>query len=407
MVVEVLEEKIENWNISEVGILLVELAFSLIGSFISIFLIAHIFVLLNENFVSLGIFTLVSGLFVFIFQMFGGSICKRKTPLLVIRLSAGLSLFLLILILFLDEQLAQYYILLALLWGSIMGFYFSASQFIIAKKTSGEKMLRFVATYTSIMSILQLIFPITFGLIIYYGGFFATSTVVLVIAIFQLLASMLIKPDSKIEKTDKIDFKDYWMALKKAKHQKPALELWFIMFLTGFANTIPVLITAFVMLAFGSALNLGILVSLFALIKIFIPYFYRKFKKSRLIFYWIAIIFPIASVSLLLIFGTPPFVILFMGVNSVTRGIIFMEEEKTRLSAASYWNGGKLYIMESNLFYETALTTGGVISAVLLIMAGSLYSQWIVMLFLALTSFSFALHGILVKLWQKKHAEST
>ena len=189
--------------------LLVNLIFSLISGFVSIFLTAHIFILLDESFVALGLFSLVNFIFVLIFQMVGGAICKRKNPLLVIRLSAILSFFLLSLVLILDEQLIYYYIVLALLWGSIVGFYFSAQQFLVAKKTSGEKMLRFVATYTTVASALQLFFPITFGLVIHYGSFFMIGLVILILAVLLILATLLIKNEAKIEKTRKLDFKNY------------------------------------------------------------------------------------------------------------------------------------------------------------------------------------------------------
>ena len=159
---------------------------------------------------------------------------------------------------------------------------------------------------------------------------------------------------------------------------------------------------AFVMLAFGSPLSLGILVSVFSFAKIFIPYFYKKFEQLRHIFFWAAIILPIIAVLLLLVFEYSLFVVIFMGVHSVTRGIIFMEEEKTRLSATSYWQGGEKYVMESNLFFETALATGAITSAFSLILVGIFNLQWLVLLFLALTVSSFSLHGILIKRWQKK-----
>ena len=59
-------------DISEVGLLSVELCFSLISIFIGVFLTAQIFTLSGESFVTLGLFSIVNVMFVFLFQLIGG-----------------------------------------------------------------------------------------------------------------------------------------------------------------------------------------------------------------------------------------------------------------------------------------------------------------------------------------------
>ena len=389
-----------DYDTSKIGLLLVNLSFSIFSLFVSTFLTAQIFVLSGESFFTLGVFSLLNFFFIFVFQITGGLICKKLNPIVVTRLSAVLSFLFLIIVLTLYEQLIEYYIILGLLWGSITGFYFSSYQFLIAKKSSGEKMLRFVAVYTSIVSVLQLIFPVTFGLVIYYGSFFDITMIILFVVIFKVLATFLIKSEPKIEEKTKLDFKNYFRTLKNSNHLKQTKHLWWIIFLTGFSDTITVLTTAFVMISFGTHLNLGILISVFAILKIFTSQIYRKYEKSRNFFYRSAIVFPIISVIMILIFNEPIFVAIFMGVRNTTRGFIFMEEEKTRLSATSYFKDGDKFIMESNLFYETSLASGAVLSSVLLIIIGAFYYEWLILIFLTVTVFSFSLHGLLIKIWQ-------
>ncbi|MCL1989287.1 MAG: MFS transporter [Defluviitaleaceae bacterium] len=388
---------------SELGLLLVDLAFSIVSIFVSTFLLAHIFILSQESFVTLGLFSLANFIFVFIFQMIGGAVCKRKTPIFVTRLASILPFLLLVLILIMHEHLMYYYIFLGLVWGAIIGFYFSSYQFIIAKKTKGEKMLKFLALYTSIVSILQFIFPVTFGLIIEHGSFFHIIMAVLAVVIFQILATFLIKHEPKIEKSTKLDFKSYFSAVKQENHLKQTIQLWLIIFLTGFADIISALTTAFVMISFNSHLNLGILISVFSLVKAITSYIYRKFPNLRNVMFWISIVTPVISVLLLLIYQSPFWVILFMGIRTLTRGFIFMEEEKTRLSATSYWSNGEKFVMESNLFYETSLGIGAIFSALLLILIGRFYYQWLVLIFLVITVLAFSVHGVLIKAWQKNN----
>lgn len=396
---------VKSHDMSEVGLLSAELCFSLISIFIGIFLTAHIFVLSGESFVTLGLFSIVNFIFIFIFQMIGGYICKKAGSILVLRLSAVFSLMLLIFILNIHDTLIEYYIILSLVWGGILGFNFSASQFLIAKKTTGEKMLRFVATYTSLVSVIQLIFPVTFGFIIHIGDFFFTTLLMVLFVTLQIISTLFIKEDVELNDT-KMLFSNFWSDLKKADHKVATLELWLIIFLTGFADLISKLVLAFVMLTFNSHLNLGILISVFATINIFIPQLYKKSEKSRKFMLSLAIILPLLGIGLLIISGSMYFIVLLMGVHHTTRGLIYMEEEKTRLSATSYWIGGEKYVMESNLFYETALAAGAVLASFLLVVVGLLYTQTTVIILLALAVCSFSLHGVLIKLWQKKHIKN-
>ncbi|MCL2279217.1 MAG: hypothetical protein FWC20_07415 [Oscillospiraceae bacterium] len=96
------------------------------------------------------------------------------------------------------------------------------------------------------------------------------------------------------------------------------------------------------------------------------------------------------------------FVVLFMMFYRSTRSIIFTEEETTRLNAAKYWKGEK-FIMESNLFYESALACGAIVSALLVVIVGAFEVQWLVILLLGITVLAFASHGILLKLWQRRN----
>jgi len=392
-------------DVSEAGLLSAELCFSLISIFIGVFLTAQIFVLSGESFVTLGLFSTVNFIFIFISQIVGGYICKKIGSVVVLRLSAIFSLLLLILILNVYDDLIEYYMLLSLIWGSILGFNFSASQFLIAKKTTGEKMLRFIATYTSLVSVIQLIFPATFGFIIQAGNFFFTTVLMVVFVISQIISTFFITEEAELE-DKKLQFVNFWSDLKKADHVAPSIKLWLIIFLTGFADLKSKLILAFVMLAFNSYLNLGLLISVFAVIKIFVPQLYRKSEKSRKMMFSLAVILPLISVFVIVISGNLYWVVLLMGVHNITRGLIYMEEEKTRLSATSYWTGGKKYVMESNLFYETALTAGAVIASLSLILAGFFYTQTMTIILLVITVCSFSLHGALVKSWQKKYAQN-
>ena len=157
------------------GLLLVNLCFSVISLFMNTFLLAQIFVITGESFLALGLFSIVNFSFIFIFHVVGSEFCKRFTPIFVIRLSSALACVILLSVFFLYEQLAYLYVALGLLWGCVTGLYYCAYQFLLSKNSKNEAMLRYISVYISMVSILKLGFPATFGAIIHYGGFLTTS----------------------------------------------------------------------------------------------------------------------------------------------------------------------------------------------------------------------------------------
>jgi len=77
------------------GLLLVNICIGVISLFVNVFLLAQIFVLSGESFVALGVFSLLRFIFLFVFQIVGSVLCKKITPLFVIRLSTVLACLLL------------------------------------------------------------------------------------------------------------------------------------------------------------------------------------------------------------------------------------------------------------------------------------------------------------------------
>ena len=392
------------YNSNMVGLLLINLCFGVISLFVSTFLLAQIFVMAGESFVVLGLFSLLNFSFIFVFQLIGGVLCKKFKPIYVTRLSTVLAFILLIAIVVLQDNLIYYYIFLGLLWGCVVGLFMCASQFFVSTNSEGESTLSFVAIQTFMFSAANLVFPITLGAVIYYGNFLIISAVILVISVLQMLATFIIKDKPKEEERRKLDIKGYFKAIKRANHLKQGIQLWFVISLTGFSDTIVVLTTALVMLTFNTHLSLGILVSLVYVFVMIISRLYKKAVNFRKYFYAAAIVLPLIGVSLLVWSASMFFVVLFMMFYRSTRSIIFMEEETTRLNAAKYWKGEK-FIMESNLFYESALAFGAIVSALLVIIIGTFYIQWLVILLLATTVFAFALHGILLKVWQRANVK--
>ena len=384
-----------------VGLLLINLCFGVISLFVGTFLLARIFIMTGESFLALGLFSLFNFSFVFIFQLVGGVICKRFKPIYVTRLSTVLACLLLILIVALQEELIYYYIFFGLLWGCITGLFFCADQFFVSKNSEGEGTLSFVSKQIIFFSAASLVFPITLGAIIDYGNFLIISAIILAIGILQMLATFLIKDEPRLGESKKLDIKGYFKAIKKANHLKQGVNFWFIMALTGFANTIVILATALVMLTFNTYLNLGILLSVVYIFVMAISRLYKKAVGLRKYFYGAAVVLSLIGVAFLLFSVSMFSVVLFMVFYRSTRIIIFMEEETTRLNATKYWKGED-FIMESNLFYDAALAFGSMVSALLVIIAGAFYIQWLIILLLSITVFAFSLHGVLLKLWLAK-----
>jgi len=313
---------------------------------------------------------------------------------------------LLILIVALQDQLIYYYFIFGLLWGSVVGLFMCAGQFFVSTNSEGEDTLSFMSIQVFFFSAANLIFPVTLGVVAYWGNFIIISAAVLIVGILQMLATFMIKDEPREDENKKLDIKGYFKAIKKANHLKQGIQLWFVMALTGFSDTIVVLTTALVMLTFNTHLSLGILTSFVYIFVMIISRIYKKATGLRKYFYAAAVILPLVGISLLIWSASMFFVVFFAVVYRSTRNIIFMEEETTRLNASKYWKGEK-FIMESNLFYESALAFGAIISAMLVIIIGTFQIQWLVILLLAITVSAFALHGITLQLWQRANVVET
>ena len=96
-------------------------------------------------------------------------------------------------------------------------------------------------------------------------------------------------------------------------------------------------------------------------------------------------------------------VVLFVSVRYLTRGFIFMEEEKIRLGATTYFKGGENFVEESNLFYEVALSIGVISSGIILVIFGMFYSENLLVVLLFMSVLSFSVHGLLVKMWDERY----
>ena len=386
---------------NNIGLLCVNSCYSVLSLFVGVFLVAQIFVITDESFAAVAMFALVELTMLFIFFTIACYLSKKIKPIYVTRFSALVMCGLLILIMAWEDGVYNYYLLFGAIKGIGSGLYWGANHTIVSQVLKRDFTITYFVWFLSIVTLVRVLFPFSFGFIIDFASFFVTTIVVLVIGVLLLLSTYLIK----VEKPSggHLRIRTYFRALKKAKFVKPSLSLWFLIFISGLAHTLGVAMTLLIVLVFGTNMSIGIFSSVFAALGIFVLILYKMSpKKWKYRSFWPAAIFPFAISFILLIELNIATIIIFQASWLLSR-IPDVEEENTRLSATKYWQGHE-FATESNWFYEFALWCGRVFSC-LFVLSISWFAnpELAFAVIIIIMTGLFAVHTLWLLMWKKKY----
>jgi len=372
--------------------------------FVNVFLIARIFILTDENFISIGLFLLIKASAGFLAYISSSIFCKKFKPTYVTRALAVLSVAFLILLFLFEDKLQSTYMFFSLGWGLLSGLYAGSTHILIAKLFKEKGTSTFVVWRKLSRNLITIVFPFTLGLLIDLGSFSMSILVVLALAVCLVIASLFVKyPQFESSKLQPIN---YFKTMKAKGAIKQTSSLWLIMVLATAFFKIGVLSTMLIIIAFGSNIGLGILESIVAAISFTMLFLYHKTKSTSKIkdwAFWTAAILPFLA-SL----------ILFVGINMATISIFFVlisartitsaEQMSTHLNATKFW-GGQEFIVESNLLFQVATFIGHILGCMLLIMIGLIGpSVWLLAGTMSALFFIYYLQAALLFLWKRKYA---
>ena len=388
------------------GMLGVNSCMQVLVLFVNVFLIAQIFVITGYDITSVALFLLLDVITLAIFYFIASFICKKIPAIWITRIATILLCLFILLTILWEDGLYSHFMLFGFLWGAVQGLHWGAMNFITAKVFKKDRIHTYFILAMSLTAFVGIVFPFSFGLAIDYGSLLLTSGFVLAIGILQLVFSFLIKPKtlSQVKQERKLHFKQYYRALKKANHRKPAFLLWLSVMLAGFPYTLIALMTILIVKVHGTNTSIGIYGSIFAAVGIISLVIYKLVNpRIKTSIYFFTAIFPLA-VSIALFFYVGPISIIIFNAAIIFRKLIQVEEQNLRINATRYW-GGEQYLIESHMFYEFAFMVGRVLSCGLLLIVGLTGTHLATLATaIALTLAALLAHAIIQFFWKRKYA---
>ena len=248
--------------------------------FLNTFMVAYFFTLTNYDYKLISIYYVIIHVFLGLCFVVLGNLVKSKHSLTVFRVGIILHALYVLLVIFLKEKIVDYYLYLGIFYGIVQGTYWSSGHTLITKATSGNSAKSYVSVNSILTKIFKIFFPFVFGASIAVSSFSTAGAYVLVLSLFQLILSLLLKQDVA-EANEKFDLIAYVKVLKENKLTN-IKSCYRVMFYEGIVKyLLETLITIVIVMTFKTALNLGILTTIFAICSIFTVYFFHRYYKNR------------------------------------------------------------------------------------------------------------------------------
>lgn len=253
---------------------------SVLSTFVESFLVLYFLELSDSNILPLGIYKLVAMTFVFGTIFCVRNIAKSKHRINLMRIGICLDFVYFLTILMLKEKVVDYIYLVGALYGLEEGFYYSVYNMFESDGIKNEERAKFQGTYTSVKSILEMIFPILMGSYIFTSGFLNAVVIVLVIVAIRIVLSFGFK-DNNLPKGNKTNFAKYAKIVSKDRtiRQFYKKEIW--NGLTYSEGAFASIVTIYIIKIFSNSLSLGICTSIFSMVTILLGFTFAKFMKPE------------------------------------------------------------------------------------------------------------------------------
>ena len=149
-------------------------------------------------------------------MFFTKDFCKSKNRIYLTRIGIIINFIYFATIIGLRENVVNHIYLIGFLYGLEEGFYYSMYNNLESSLIENKERARFTGNYTSVNALLSIILPLIFGSLIKRAGFIKVLSIVLIIAVAQIILSFIIK-DKNIPKETKADLKGYREIVKNNK----------------------------------------------------------------------------------------------------------------------------------------------------------------------------------------------
>lgn len=255
-----------------------DLIYTITALFAETFLVAYLLKITNDNITQVSLYYMIINFIHGIGSIFIGKFIKDEKYNKSKILSLGIiirAIFILFIVL-LGNKLSNMFIIVAIFCGISETLYWSTHEMIFVGITNNGNRKSYMATKKIASTIVHIVAPIILGSTIELYSFTKIAIYVLVLSIIQIILSLQIKIDSKVNiETTKFSIKNYINTIKSKKDLK-VHKYYKSNLLYGIVeDPMKTLVTIITIMTFKTSLNLGILTTIFSIFQIAVMYLYN------------------------------------------------------------------------------------------------------------------------------------
>lgn len=342
---------------------------SILTTFVDSFLVLYFLELSTGNILPLGIYKLVAMTFVFGTIFCVRNLAKSKYRVNLLRIGICFDFIYFLTILLLREKVVDYIYLVGALYGLEEGFYYSVYNMFESDGITNEERAKFTGIYTSVKSILAMIFPILMGSYIFTSGFLNAVVVVLVIVTIRIVLSFHFK-DNNLPESKQTDFNQYKKIVNQNRKIRQLYKSAIYAGLTYSEGAFASIVTIYIIKIFSNSFSLGIFTSIFSILSCLIGIGFAKFMKPENYSSNIktTTTFTLFSLVIMIMNCNMFTVIVFNFFQTISKELTTLISNHNTLSLANIENLKKEYKVEFFVGNEFFLFVGRVISQALFIL---------------------------------------
>lgn len=248
---------------------------SVIDLFINTFLVAYFLHLTNNNIIPTSLFYIFNYSVLGCFFVIIGQYVKCGNKLLIYRLSFIINAALLLMVIYLKEDITRFIWFLGFISGVEKALFFSPQNLMTSIEASGIKLIRFNGYREAFVALAKIVMPFFLGWLISVESFFNATIFILFLTAVEFVLSYYLLPFKTYAKS--FSLKSLMALALKRYNIKMSL---LIDFFNGFIfNVLDVLVVLYIVYIFKTNMNLGIFTSVFAVVLTITNWVFGRFCR--------------------------------------------------------------------------------------------------------------------------------
>lgn len=298
---------------SEIGLMGTLLINDILYMFLNTFMVAYFITLTNYNYKHISIYYVLSFIGILIIFLSFAKVVKNKNQIIIFRSGIILYCLYILSLALLKERIIDYYMILGFTYGIVQGLFWAAGHVLVNEHTK-QNVNRFTSFKSMIGKTLKIFFPIIFGTTIEITSFSYIAKIIVILSIFQLISSLLIREKYEIS-SKKYDLIEY---LRYVKVKSKFKIVYKISACDGIVHyLLETLITILIVMTFKTTISLGVITTIASIFSILSVYVFQYKLKSNWKILKISCIVMVISVVILLIDINKTSIIIYNLCNAI------------------------------------------------------------------------------------------